>query len=125
VAALYLDFNHWPQLFPATIRGVRLVKSEPPRTTLEIDHREGLVPNVLMEVSPERVDLWESKRLYNATFINRFEPVPDGTRYTVSADIALKGAARVLGPLIRGYIRRQIHRYVLEPVCRAAEGNAA
>jgi hypothetical protein len=122
VAGLYRDYRGWPRLFPATIRGVRLVRDEPPCTTLEIDHREGLVPNVMTEVAPERIDLWESKRHYDATFINRFESVTEGTRYAVSADVTLKGAAKILGPLLHGYIRRQICRYVLEPMRQAAEG---
>ena len=125
VAALYRDFTRWPELFPATIRGVRLVRAEPGRTEVEVDHRrEGAVVNVLTEVSPERVDLWESKRLYDGTFVNRFDPAPEGARdtlYTVRADIALKGAARLLGPILAPYVRRQIRRYVLEPVRRAAE----
>ena len=121
VAALYRDFAGWPQLFAATIRGVRLIRAEPARAILEIDHREGVVPNILTEVSPDRFDLWESKRLYDATFVNCFEAIPEGTRYSVSADIVLKGVTKVLGPLLRGYIRRQIYRYVLEPVRRAAE----
>lgn len=122
VAQLYRDFLHWPELFPATIRGVHVVRLEPDRTVLQIDHREGSVPNVLHEVSRERIDLWESKRRYDANFVNRFEPVPEGTRYTVSADVVLKGPARILAPFLDGYIRHQIQRYVLEPMRRAAEG---
>jgi hypothetical protein len=73
VAQLYRDYQSWPQLFSATVRGVRLVRSEGGRTELEIDHREGKVPNVMTEVSPERVDLWEAKRRYEGSFVNRFE----------------------------------------------------
>jgi hypothetical protein len=124
VAQLYRDYQSWPQLFPATIRGVRLVRAEADRTTLVIDHREGPVINILSEVSPNRVDLWESKRLYDGTFVNRFDPVPEGTRYTVSAEIVLKGLARLLDPFLSGYIRRQLTRYVLEPMRCAAEGTA-
>jgi len=124
VAALYRDYGRWPELFPATIRGVRPVSAEPRRTILEIEHREGRVTNILTELSPARFDLWESKRLYDATFVNCFEAIPEGTRYTVRADVRLKGVAKVLGPLLRGTIRRQIYRYVLEPVRRAAEGKA-
>jgi hypothetical protein len=78
-------------------------------------------------VAPDRVDLWESKRLYDATFTNRFEPRGDDTRYVVAADVRLKGAARmaaVLGPLLAGYIRYQMRRFVLEPMRRAAEAAA-
>ena len=121
VAQLYRDYQSWPQLFPATIRGVRLIRSEGSRTELEIDHREGKVPNVMTDVSPERVDLWEAKRRYEGSFVNRFEAVPEGTRYTIVADIKLKGAAQLLGPLLGGYIRQQIVRYVLAPMRVAAE----
>jgi polyketide cyclase/dehydrase/lipid transport protein len=125
VGRLYRDFTRWPDLFPATIRGVRLIRAEPNRTILEIDHREGPVINILTEVSADRVDLWESKRRYDGAFVNRFEPAPEGTRYTVSAEIALKGLARLLGPFLSRYIGRQTRRYVVEPLRRAAEEAAA
>ena|SRR5215217_2167587 len=123
VAQLYLDYQGWPRLFPATIRGVRLVRAEAGRTELEIDHRDGKVPNVMTEVSPRRVDLWEAKRRYQGWFVNRFEPVSEGTRYSVTADIQLKGPAKLLGPLLGAYMRRQITRYVLDPIRVAAETN--
>ena len=122
VAELYRDYRRWPRLFSATIRSVRLVRSEGARTELEIDHREGTVPNVMTVVGPDRVDLWEAKRRYEGSFVNRFEVVPEGTRYTVVADIRLTGVARLLGPVLGGYIRRQIVRYILAPMRAAAEG---
>lgn len=125
VAQLYRDYERWPQLFPATIRGVRLIRSEGAKTELEINHREGRIPNVMTEVGPDRVDLWEAKRRYEGNFVNRFEVVPEGTRYTVEADIKLKGAAKLLGPLLGVYIRRQILRYVLAPMRVAAETSQA
>jgi hypothetical protein len=127
VAALYRDWQGWPRLFSATIRGVRLVRSAPGRTELEIDHREGVVPNVLTEVAPDRVDLWESKRRYQATFVNRFEPVGNDTRYVLVAEVRLQGPAglaALLGPILRWYIRHQMRHYVLEPMRRAAEAPA-
>ena len=96
-----------------------LVAREAGRVTLEIAHREGAVVNVMTDVSPLRIDLWEDKRRYRGTFINEFEPIPGGTRYTVRADIELKGVAKVLGPILGPYTRRQIRRYVLEPMRRA------
>jgi hypothetical protein len=60
VAQLYRDCQGWPRLFPVTIRGVRLIRQGAGRTELEVDHREGKVPNVRTEVSPQRVDLWEA-----------------------------------------------------------------
>ena len=125
VAQLYRDYERWPQLFPATIRSVRLLRSEGGKTELEIDHREGRIPNVMTEVGPDRVDLWEAKRRYEGNFVNCFEVVPEGTRYTVAADIKLKGAAKLLGPLLGDYIRRRIVRYVLAPMRVAAERNQA
>lgn len=122
VAALYREWRGWPTLFPATIRGVRLVREEPGRTVVEVDHRTaGRVVNVLRDVSDEEIELEEFKPRYDATFVNRFEPVPAGTRYLVRADIRLRGAFRLLGPLLGGYTRRQVRRYVLDPMRRAAE----
>jgi hypothetical protein len=121
VAQLYRDYRGWPRLFPATIRGVRLVRAEGDRTELEIDHRDGKVPNVLTEMSPQRVDLWETKRRYEGSFVNHFQAVPEGTRYSVTADIKLKGPAKLLAPLLGGHIRRQMIRYVLAPMRVAAE----
>ena len=121
VIQLYRDYQSWPQLFSATIRNVHLVRTAGSRTELEIDHQEGKVANVMTEVSSERVDLWEAKRRYEASFVNIFEAVPEGTRYTVVGDITLKGVARLLGPVLGGYIRRQIRRYILLPMRAAAE----
>lgn len=121
VMELFRDYRRWPQLFPATIRGVRQVRRDAGRTALEIDHREGKVPNVITQVSPNRIDLWEDKRRYEGHFINRFDAVPEGTRYTVEAEIRPKGAAKLLGPLLKPYIRRQIVEYVLSPMRAAAE----
>jgi Polyketide cyclase / dehydrase and lipid transport len=123
VAALYRDYEDWPRLFPATIKGVRLVRSDGSKTEVEVDHREGKVPNIMTVVSPERVDLWEAKRRYAGQFINHFEAAPEGTRYTVDAHIQLKGAAKLLGPFLGPYIRRQIRRYVLMPMRVAADAD--
>ena len=123
VAQLYRDYHRWPALFPATIRAVHLVRAEGERTELEIDHREGKVPNVMTDVSPNRIDLWEAKRRYDGSFINRFEEVAAGTRFTVEAEIRLKGMARLLAPFLTRYITRQIVRYVLLPMRQAAESH--
>jgi hypothetical protein len=123
VAQLYRDYSNWAQLFPATIHNTHLVRAEGNRTELAIDHREGLVPNIMTVISANRIDLWESKHGYDANFVNLFEEIPEGTRYTVLADIRLKGIRRLLSPLLKGYIRRQIMRYVLMPMKTAAEGN--
>jgi hypothetical protein len=121
VMQLYRDYTQWARLFPATIRGVRLIRSDGVRTEVEVNHREGFVPNVMTEVGPNRIDLWEAKRRYDATFENRFDPIPEGTRYTVSADVRLKGVARVLAPIVGPIIRHRIRAYVLAPMRRMAE----
>jgi Polyketide cyclase / dehydrase and lipid transport len=121
VMALYADYRNWDRLFPL-IRGVRFVRQEGDRTVLDIDHVEGHVPNVLRQVSPETVELWEDKRKYSGTFRNTFQAAPEGTNYTVEARIQLKGIYRLLGPFVGGYIRAKISRYVIEPLKAVAEG---
>jgi len=121
VAGIYVDFDRWSDVFP-TIRGVRLLSQEGTRRVLEVDHREGRVVNVLNVVSPEEVHLSECKRRYDGNFVNRFVAVAGGTRFTVAARIELKGMYRLAAPLVpRGFVRRQLTRYVLEPIRRAAE----
>ena len=122
VVDIYQDYSNWPNLFP-TIKGVRLVREEPGRKVLEIDHREGRVINILTLVSQEEVELEEFKRKYDGKFVNRFEAVPGGTRFTVAADISLKGGYKVLAPFLGWYIRKQITAFVLDPVKKSAEGH--
>lgn len=122
VAALYLDWSHWPELFPATVRGVRFVDYDGGATFLEVDHAaEGKVPNVIRELGHREVLLDERNPGYHAFFLNRFEAVPAGTRYTVVADVALHGPLRVLSFLAGPVVRQRLERYVLDPVRRAAE----
>ncbi len=121
VLATYRDYRSWPQIFP-TIKAVRLARERPGQRVLEIEHREGHVVNVLTDVAPDEIELKEWKRRYNATFRNRFQVIPDGTRFTLRADIALKGVYGLLAPFVRGYIRHQMVTLVLEPLRRAAEG---
>ena len=121
VMAAYRDYHHWPQIFP-TIKGVRLTREQPGQQVLEIDHQEGRVVNVLTDIAPDEIELQEWKKRYDATFRNCFQPIPAGTRYTLCADIALKGFYRLLTPFVRGYIRRQMVELVLEPVRMAAVG---
>ncbi len=120
VAAVYGDVRSWPLLFP-TISRVRLLREEPERTVVEVEHVEGLVLNVLRWNGPNEAQLDERKKRYDATFINSFEPLGASTRYRVVAHIRLRGAYRVLAPLLRRYVRRQIERLVLEPVKARAE----
>ena len=105
--ALYLDFAHWSQLFPATIRGVGLVRKRGDETTVEVDHRtEGRVVNVVRRRSASEIELEELKPRYAATFLNRFDAVTEGTRYTVTADVHLRMPYALIAPVLRGFVRR-------------------
>jgi hypothetical protein len=124
VVAIYRDYRGWPRIFP-TIKAVRLIGEKVGSQLLEIDHREGCMVNILTCVSAEEIELKEWKKRYDATFLNRFEAIPEGTRFTLVADIALKGVYQLAAPFVRGYIRRQMVRLVLEPIREAAEDNVA
>jgi hypothetical protein len=120
--ALYLDYRSWPRLFPATIRGVQFVGEQGGRIRLEVDHLgEGKVINVLTVVSDNEVRLDEWKPRYEATFINRFEADPNGTRYSVFAEVALRGLWVLLTPFASPVVRSRIRRYVLGPMKVRAE----
>ena len=119
----YADYASWPRLFP-TISGVRLLSCEGPKLVLEVDHVEGKVINELLVRPPDQLELCEEKRRYDARFLNRFERVPGGTRFRVRGEIHLKGWARLLQPLIGGYVRRQMRRRQLQPVKAEAEARA-
>ena len=123
VLDVYADYPSWPRLFP-TISAVRLLGREGPKLVLEVDHVEGKVINELVIRPPDRLDLWEEKRRYDARFRNRFESVPGGTRFTVRGEVHLKGWARLLQPFLRGYVRRQMQRLQLQPVKAEAEARA-
>ena len=123
VLDVYADYRSWPRVFP-TINAVRLLGREGPKLVLEVDHVEGKVINELVVRSPDQLDLWEQKRHYDAQFSNRFETLPDGTRFTVRGDIRLKGWARLAQPFLRGYVRRQMRRLQLRPIKAEAEACA-
>jgi hypothetical protein len=123
VAAVYAEYTSWPRLFP-TISAVRLVRRQGPTLVLEVDHLEGKVVNELTVRSPGEIDLWEEKRRYDARFLNQFETIPGGTRFTVSGEVFLKGWARLLQPFLGGYVRRQMRRLQLQPVKAEAEARA-
>jgi hypothetical protein len=126
LVARYLDFAQWPQLFAATIRGTRLVQSRGDEMTVEVDHRTaGRVINVIRPRSPNEIELGEFKPKFEATFLNRFDPIPEGTRYTVVADVKLKMPYALLAPFLTGYVRRAVRRYVLEPMRDVAERSTA
>jgi Polyketide cyclase / dehydrase and lipid transport len=121
VFAIYANYVNWPRLFPITIKAVHLAHDEGDAKLLEIDHVEGRVTNILRLRPPDTIEVDEDKRRYTGTFLNTFEAVPDGTRYTVAADIHLKGWYKLAAPFVGGYVRRQLMRLVLEPMRQSAE----
>jgi len=123
VSALYQDYSRWPLLFPATIRAARLVRECGAKRTIEVDHATaGKVINVMTVVSPREIQLEEWKPRYDARFVNIFDPVDGGTRYTVTAEVALKGALRLLTAIVAPIVRWQMKRFVLAPMQALAEG---
>lgn len=125
VAALYADVASWPRTFPATIRGARVVSETPGELRIEVDHVEGKVVNLLRPKSPTLFELEELKRHFDATFSNSFEPEGGGTRFVLAAQVRLKGAYRLLAPVVKPVIVSRMRRFVLEPMKAAAEANNA
>ncbi len=121
VVELYTDFRGWPRLFAKTIRGVRLLKDEGSTKTIEVDHVEGSVLNVMSVVGPDEIKLDEWKRRYDAHFTNHFESVPQGTRYSLVGEVRLKGAVAALAPIVKPFVRARMRRFVLEPLKGMAE----
>ncbi|HMF44635.1 MAG TPA: SRPBCC family protein [Polyangia bacterium] len=126
VSAIYQDYGHWSRLFPA-IRGTRLIRENDTTKAIEVEHaKAGRVLNLLTVISPGEIRLEEFKPFYDARFTNRFEADAHGTRYTVEADVQLKGPLRLLTPIARPFVRRRIAKFVLGPMKAMAEaqGNA-
>jgi hypothetical protein len=121
VAAIYADIAGWPRVFGRTIAGVRVLDERGPTTTIEVDHVSGRVLNVMSVVAPDEIRLDEWKKRYDARFTNRFERVAGGTRYVIVAEVALKGFLRALAPIARPIVRRQMKRFVLDPIKAVAE----
>jgi hypothetical protein len=75
VAAVYRDVERWDVTFPATIQQARVVSTGDNWQEVEVAHRmEGRVPNTLIFLSATEIGLEESKRRFDARFLNRFEP---------------------------------------------------
>ena len=121
VRALYEEPDNWARLFPATIRGARVVRREGGTTVVEVDHVEGRVMNVLRAVSPTRIDLDEFKRRYDAAFTNEFVPEGGGMRYTLTASVRLKWPYRLIAPFVKPLVLAKMRRYVVKPLKAAAE----
>jgi hypothetical protein len=125
VSALYQDYAHWPRVFPA-IRATRLLRENDTTKAIEVDHATaGRVLNLMTVLSPGEIRLQEFKPHYDALFTNRFDADADGTRFTVIADVQLKGALRLLRPIARSLVRRRIAKLLLRPLKASAEGGAA
>ena len=125
VRAMYQDYGHWSQLFPATIRGTRLIRENDTTKAIEVDHaKDGPVLNLLTVISSDEIRLEEFKPHYDARFTNRFEADAHGTRYTVIADVQLKGVLRLLSPIARPFVRRRLAKYVLRPIKTMAEAHS-
>jgi hypothetical protein len=122
VSELYQDYTRWAELFPATIRGTRLLEVQGATRRIAVDHATaGQVVNVMTIVSPREIRLDEVKPRYDARFVNLFDPDPRGTRYTVVADIELRGLLRKLTAFARPLVRHQIARFILRPLKAMAE----
>ena len=127
VAALYRDVESWGATFPATIEQARVIETGDNWLRIEVAHKnEGRVPNILLLLSDTVIGLEESKKAFNASFLNRFEPgAKEGTHFVTTAYITLKGFYKMLKPFLKGYVRqqalKQMKRYVLEPLKTAAE----
>jgi hypothetical protein len=116
---IYRNYRLWTLLFPATIAGVRLLRIENDALVVEVLHKhEGVVLNQLRDLSSEAIELHEWKRRYEARFIHRFESCGQDTRSTLSAEIAFKGAWRLLEPFVKPWARHQIVRHVVKPLQR-------
>ena len=126
VMAIYRDYGHWPQVFPATIRSTRLIRENDTTKAIEVDHaKAGRVLNLMTVVAPGEIRLEEFKPHYEARFTNRFEPDARGTRWTVIADVQLKGLLRLLSLIAPPFVRRRIAKFVLGPMKAVAEASAA
>jgi hypothetical protein len=126
VSAIYQDYGHWADIFPSTIRGTRLIRENETTKAIEVDHASGgRVLNLMTVVSPNVIRLEEFKPHYDARFTNRFDGDAQGTRYTVSADVQLKGLLRLFALIARPIIRRRIARFVLRPMKAMAEAAAS
>jgi hypothetical protein len=115
--AVYLNYRNWHKLFPLTIRSAKYIREENGVLTVKVDHKkEGFVINILKVINNEEIKLEEFKPKYNATFINRFQKIAGGTRYTVIANVSLKSFYKLIGPFIKSIVEKRIRKFVLDPM---------
>ncbi|HXU00620.1 MAG TPA: SRPBCC family protein [Polyangia bacterium] len=125
VYAIYRDYRHWPDVFPATIRATRLIRENETTQAIEVDHaRAGRVLNLLTVLSSDEIRLDEFKPHYDARFTNRIEADGRGTLFTVTADVQLKGILRLFALIARPFVRRRIAKFVLRPIKVIAEARS-
>ena len=131
VATVYRDVARWGETFPASIEQAYVVEEGDNWKQIEVIHKkEGRVPNTLIFLSDTEIGLEERKHIFNASFLNKFEPgAKGGTHYAITAYISLKGVYKVLKPFLKNYVRRQalkqMKSYVLDPLKTAAEKPAS
>ena len=127
IAAVYSEVEKWGETFPATIERAEVSETGDNWKQIVVTHKnEGRVPNTLIFLSETEMGLEESKKRFNASFLNQFEPAANGgTHYVITAYISLKGIYKALKPFIKGYVRgqalKQMKSYVLDPLKTAAE----
>lgn len=62
VKKIYMDYAHWNQLFPLTIKATSFVKEENGKLTVMADHKTaGMVINIITVHPDEEVKLEEFK----------------------------------------------------------------
>ena len=127
VVAVYCEVEKWAETFPKTKEDAQVTATGGNWKQIVVTHRdEGRVPNTLIFLSDTEIGLEESKHRFNASFLNQFEPgALGGTHYVITVSISLKGIYKALQPFIKGYVqwqaRKQLKKYVLDPLKRAAE----
>jgi hypothetical protein len=128
-AAVYGNAEKWHETFPATIERARVVERGENWAKIEVWHKqEGRVPNILIFLSNTEIVLEESKKKFDASFLNQFDAKSDGTtHYIITSYVTPKGVYKTLKPFLKGYVHRQatkqMNEYVLKPLKKAAEQN--
>lgn len=130
VAAVYRNAEKWGETFPATIESARVIGRGENWAQIEVLHKqEGRVPNTLIFLSKTEIALTESKKKFDASFLNQFNARPNGTtHYVIISYVTPKGIYKILKPFLQGYVHRQalkqMNEYVLKPLKTTAEQNA-
>ena len=78
--------------------------------------------NVIRPISPTTIALDEYKPRFDATFVNRFDAVAEGTRYTVEAEVRFNMPDALIAPSLRGVDWSRVRRFVLDPMRSATHG---